>query len=481
MQYNMRVMIRTLIKFRQQVTATLALALMSLSLPAKSDGTIIELDLEGALGVATAEYIIGGIDHANEIDANAVLIRMDTPGGLMEPMRDIIQAILASDVPVITYVSPGGARADSAGTFIVFASHVAAMAPTTHLGAASPVSITGGDPGGGDEDITPDDTDNDEGKDEAAEDTEGDAPDTAMGRKVMNDAIAYIRGLAETQGRNADWAEDAVRNAATLTATEAIENNVIDLIANDRDELLAAINGREVMLNNETHVVDTDGVVIEKFERSWRLKVLDVIASPEIALLLVMVGIYGLWFEGYSPGAIVPGVVGVICLLLAAYALQVLPVNYAGLILIVIGVILIIAEAFAPSFGALGLGGLAALIFGSIMMFDSGIPGFGISITFVVSIAVVFGAFLLWLASYVIRLQRRGAVSGTERILHTVGIATESFTGEGHVWLEGETWSARSTSPISKDQEVRVNNIDGLVLDVEPVDAGTGEKPAAGE
>lgn len=475
----MHVMIRNLFKLPQLVTATLTLALLSLSLPAKSDGTIVELDLEGALGVATAEYIIGGIDHANEIDANAVLIRMDTPGGLMEPMRDIIQAILASDVPVITYVSPGGARADSAGTFIVFASHVAAMAPTTHLGAASPVSITGDDPGSSDDDNTSDDAGNDEG--ETTEDDEGATPDTAMGRKVMNDAVAYIRGLAETQGRNADWAEDAVRNAATLTATEAIENNVIDLIANDRDELLAAVNGREVMLNNETHVVDTDGVVIEKFERSWRLKVLDVIASPEIAILLVMVGIYGLWFEGYSPGAIVPGVVGVICLLLAAYALQVLPVNYAGLILIVIGIILIIAEAFAPSFGALGLGGLAALIFGSIMMFDSGIPGFGISITFVVSTAVVFGAFLLWLATYMIRLQRRGAVSGAERILHTVGIATESFTGEGHVWLEGETWSARSASPISKDQEVRVINIDGLVLDVMPVDAGTGEKPIAGE
>ncbi|MDG2376789.1 MAG: NfeD family protein, partial [Woeseiaceae bacterium] len=189
--------------------------------------------------------------------------------------------------------------------------------------------------------------------------------------------------------------------------------------------------------------------------------------------------IYGLWFEGYSPGAIVPGVVGVICLLLAAYALQVLPVNYAGLILIIIGVILIIAEAFAPSFGALGLGGLAALVFGSIMMFDSGIPGFGISITFVVSMAIVFGTFLLWLASYAIRLQKRGAISGVERILHAVGVATESFTGEGQIWLEGETWLARSTSPISKDQEVRVNNIDGLVLDVEPIDADAGEEPVA--
>ena len=472
----MNLMIWNLQKLRRAIGVTLTVTLLASSPFALADGTVVEMDLEGALGVATAEYIIGGIDHANEIDAKAIIIRMDTPGGLMEPMRDIIQAILASNVPVITYVSPGGARADSAGTFIVFASHVAAMAPTTHLGAASPVNLTGGDPGGSDEEPAADDAE--ESDTDGAEDEDEPVADTAMGRKVMNDAIAYIRGLAETQGRNADWAEEAVRNAATMTATEAVENNVVDLIAADRDELLSAIDGREVMLNNETHVIDTEGVVIEIFERSWRLKVLDVIASPEIALLLVMIGIYGLWFEGYSPGAIVPGVVGVICLLLAAYALQVLPVNYAGLILIVIGVILIIAEAFAPSFGALGLGGVAALIFGSIMMFDSGIPGFGISISFVVGMAVVFGAFLLWLVSYLIRLQRRGAVSGAERILHTLGIATESFTGEGHVWLEGETWAARSSSPVTKDQEVRVRKIDGLVLEVEPLESGADEEPA---
>jgi len=477
----MELMIRNLLKLYRLLGVTLATAMLASSPLALADGTVIEMDLEGALGVATAEYIIGGIDHANEIDANAIIIRMDTPGGLMEPMRDIIQAILASEVPVITYVSPGGARADSAGTFIVFASHVAAMAPTTHLGAASPVSLMGGNPGGGEDAPAADDADSEDQTDEDASESADEAAepvaDTAMGRKVMNDAIAYIRGLAETQGRNADWAEDAVRNAATMTAKDALENNVVDLIAADRDELLSSINGREVMLNNENHTIDTDGVVIEVFERSWRLKVLDVIASPEIALLLVMVGIYGLWFEGYSPGAIVPGVVGVICLLLAAYALQVLPVNYAGLILIVIGVILIIAEAFAPSFGALGLGGLAALIFGSIMMFDSGIPGFGISIGFVVGMAVVFGAFLLWLVTFMVRLQKRGAVSGRERILGTLGVATEAFAEEGHVWLEGESWTARSSSPVARDQEVRVQKIDGLVLEVEPVVTGADENP----
>jgi len=476
----MNLMIMNLEKLRRVLGAALAVTLLASSPFAQADGTVVEMDLEGALGVATAEYIIGGIDHANEIDANAIIIRMDTPGGLMEPMRDIIQSILASNVPVITYVSPGGARADSAGTFIVFASHVAAMAPTTHLGAASPVNLTGADPGGNDNaPAADDDNESDEANDtDSADDNETDSEatndddepvaDTAMGRKVMNDAIAYIRGLAETQGRNADWAEDAVRNAATMTATEAVENNVVDLIATDRDELLSSIHGREVMLNNETHVMDTEGVVIELFERSWRLKVLDVIASPEIALLLVMVGIYGLWFEGYSPGAIVPGVVGVICLLLAAYALQVLPVNYAGLILIVIGVILIIAEAFAPSFGALGLGGLAALIFGSIMMFDSGIPGFGISLTFVISVAVLAALLVIWMVSFILKLRRRGAVSGTDSIIGGVGIAMSDFSGEGKVWLEGESWAARSRTPVTKDQEVIVKKMVGLTLEIEP-------------
>jgi membrane-bound serine protease (ClpP class) len=290
-----------------------------------------------------------------------------------------------------------------------------------------------------------------------------------MGRKVMNDAVAYIRGLAEAHGRNADWAEEAVRNAATLTATEALEMNVIDLIAANRSELLAAVHGREVKVNNEPYTINAEGLTVEEVEPSWRLKVLNTIASPEIAVLLLMIGLYGLLFEGYNPGAILPGVAGVICLLLAAYALQVLPVNYAGLALIVVGVILIIAEAFVPSFGALGLGGIAAIIFGSIMMFDSGIPGFGISITFVVSLAVVAGAFLFWMVSFIVRLRNRGAVSGRESIVGGIGTALESFTGDGHVWLESETWAARSQLAVAKDQKVRVVAMKGLILEVEPV------------
>jgi membrane-bound serine protease (ClpP class) len=436
---------------------------------AQGDGTAVLLDLDGAIGVATAEYIIGGIEDAEERNAQLVVIRMDTPGGLVNSMRDIVTAILGSDVPVATYVSPAGARADSAGTYILLASHIAAMAPTTHLGAATPVSLGGdgfGDPG---EDEA-DDQEESDSESESEDDTK-DASDSgaAMERKVMNDAIAYIRGLAEAHGRNADWAEKAVTEAATLTATEALENNVIDLIAVNQAELFQQINGRELMVNNRTITLETEALVVEKIEQSWRIKFLSTIASPEILLLLLMVGIYGLMFEGYNPGAIVPGVVGVICLLLAAYALQVLPVNYAGLALIIVGIALIVAEAFVPSFGALGIGGIAAFIFGSIMMFDSGIPGFGISVTFVVSVAVVAGLFLLWLVSYLVRLRRRGAVSGKGSILAGTGIALESFTGDGKIWLEGEAWAAVSKVPIEKDQEVIVTAIDGLSLEVEPV------------
>lgn len=432
---------------------------------AQAAGTAIRLDLEGALGVATAEFIIDGIETAQAQDANLIIIRMDTPGGLVEPMRDIVQAILGSDVPVVTYVSPGGARADSAGTYILLASHIAAMAPTTHLGAATPVSLTG-------EDVSPAEKKPEEqinDLDDDAEEAEPDAPDSAMGRKVLNDSIAYIRGLAEAHGRNADWAEKAVRDAATLTASDALELNVIDLIAADQAELLQAIHGREVKVNNEAFTIESEGMTVETLEPNWRLKILNTIASPEIAILLLMIGLYGLLFEGYNPGAIIPGVAGVICLLLAAYALQVLPVNYAGLALIIVGMILIIAEAFVPSFGALGLGGITAVIFGSIMMFDSGVPGFGISMTFVIGMALIAGIFLFWLVSFLLKLRRRGPVSGPESIVGGIATATESFSGDGHVWLESETWAARSLVPIEKDQKVRVRDLKGLVLEVEPI------------
>ena len=446
-----------------------AFATLSGGGPARADGLAIQVDLEGALGVATAEYIIGGIEEAAQRDAKLVIIRIDTPGGLVEPMRDIVQAILASPVPVATYVSPGGARADSAGTYILLASHIAAMAPTTHIGAATPVSLGGEDPPDRPTPFDRPSPDDEESESEDKDDVDRSSGDTAMERKVMNDAIAYIRGLAETHGRNAEWAESAVRDAATLTANEALEQNVVDLIAADRSELLAAIHGREVNLNNVPTVIDTENLQVEVLEPSWRIKLLSTIASPEIALLLVLIGIYGLIFEGYNPGAIVPGVVGVISLLLAAYALQVIPVNYAGLALIIVGIAMIVAEAFLPSFGALGLGGIAAFIFGAIMMFDTGVPGFGISIPFVVTLAVIAGILLFLLVAYLLRLQRRGAVSGRGSIVGGTGTAMQDFTGAGRVWLEGEAWQAVSDAPVVKGQSVLVRKMDGLTLIVEPL------------
>ena len=289
-----------------------------------------------------------------------------------------------------------------------------------------------------------------------------------MERKILNDSVSYIRGLAERHGRNADWAEKAVTEAATLTATEALEQNVIDFIAEDRTRLLELIDGHEVKIAGDPVVLETTGVTVERYEANWRIKLLGVISNPEIVLLLGLIGIYGLMYEGWNPGAILPGVVGAICLLLAAYALQVLPVNYAGLALIFLGIALMIAEAYAPSFGALGIGGIAAFVFGAIMMFDTGVPGFGISLTFVIALAMSFALLIIWLIGFILKLRRRGAVTGNESIIGAVGTAMEDFTGDGKVWLEGESWHAHSTVPITKDQEVVVRSVDGVVIEIEP-------------
>jgi membrane-bound serine protease (ClpP class) len=442
-----------------RLKALLAASVLLVSaIAARADGTVVVLEIKGGIGVATAEYILSGIEHAEASAAELIVINMDTPGGLMAPMRDIVQAILGSSVPVATYVTPAGARADSAGTYILLASHIAAMTPTTHLGAATPVSLTG-------DDATPTESDDEETED----DVETEPPSgTAMERKVLNDAIAYIRSLAERYGRNAEWAEKAVRDAETLTAREALEQNVVDFIADDRADLLRQVDGYEVEADFELVTLATSDVVIEEYEPNWRIKILSAIANPEIVLLLGLIGLYGLMYEGWNPGAIVPGVVGIICLLLAAYALQVLPVNYAGLALIIVGVALMTAEAFAPSFGALGLGGIAAFVFGAIMMFDSGIPGFGISIAFVVTLAAIFALLFIWLMSYLLKLRKRGAVSGKDSIIGGIGTAMQDFHGEGKVWLEGEAWAAQSSVAIEKDQYVVVRSMIGLVLEVEP-------------
>jgi membrane-bound serine protease (ClpP class) len=412
-----------------------------------SPATVVELEIEGGIGVATADYVSDGLRHAEETGAQLVIINIDTPGGLMKPMRGIVQDILNSGVPVAVYVTPPGARADSAGTYILLAAHIAAMAPTTHLGAATPVPLMG---------------------ERQKENGEEPAPAGAMDRKVMNDAVSYIRGLAERRGRNADWAEKAVTEAATLTASEALEQNVIEHIATDRGELLQLLDGVEIETSSGVQTLSTAAAEIDVFEPDWRTRLLAVISNPEIVLILGLIGLYGLMYEGWNPGAIVPGVVGAICLLLAAYALQVIPVNYAGLGLIIIGVALMVAEAYAPSFGALGIGGIAAFVFGAIIMFDTDVPGFGISYAFVTSIAVLFAALVIWLLSYLLKFRRRGAVSGRASIVGGTGTVLEDFDASGKVWLEGEAWQAHSDVPLRKDQTVIVRAMEGLVLDVEP-------------
>jgi membrane-bound serine protease (ClpP class) len=454
-------------------------------------GTATLLAIEGAIGPATADFIVRGIAQAQDEGATLVVIEMDTPGGLDTAMRDIIQAILDSSVPVASYVFPQGARAASAGTYILYASHIAAMAPATNLGAATPVAI--GSPGSAP--VSPpaqpegseppadaaDETDDTAapGSDapsspEAADDEpEAEAGTTAMERKSVNDAVAYIRSLAEHHGRNADWAERAVRAAESLSARQALDANVIDVVASDLADLLEQIDGRDVEVRGETVTLATAGLIFERVEPDWRTRLLAVISNPTVAYMLMLLGIYGLIFEGYNPGAIVPGVVGAISLLLALFAFQVLPINYAGLALIGLGILLMIAEFIAPSFGALGIGGVVAFVFGSLILIDTDVPGFSTPRTLIGGIAAVAALGLLGLVWVAMRARHQPVVSGIEQLRTMTAQAIEDFEHEGPVWVHGERWTARSRVPVEKGQLLVVTKVDGLHLEVEPAGSHT--------
>jgi membrane-bound serine protease (ClpP class) len=437
-----------------------------------STSSIWLLSVQDAIGPATSNYIVSGIEDAESANAPLVIIELDTPGGLDSSMRDIIQAILGADVPVVTYVSPPGARAASAGTYILYASHIAAMADATNTGAATPVAIGGSSPIG--ETPTP------EANEDTATQEDGDAgentdttesapvPGSASERKAVNDAVAYIRSLAEQRGRNAEWAERAVRSGVSISATDALQNNVIDIVAADLPDLLRQLDGWQLTLNGRSHTIATQGLTIERVEPGWRTRLLAVISNPTVAYMLMLIGIYGLLFEGYNPGAIVPGVVGSISLLLALFAFQVLPVDYAGLALIILGVILMVAEFLVPSFGALGIGGIAAFVFGSVILIDTDVPGFGVSRALIGSIAAIAASLLLGLIWLAMKARARPVVSGAEQLAHSLGEALEDFQGEGAVWAHGERWRAVSSEPIRKGQRVRILRIEGLVLHVEP-------------
>jgi len=441
------------------------------------------LDVQGPIGPATRDFVSRSLETAAERDAALVIIRMDTPGGLDASTRDIIKDILNSSVPVATWVGPAGARAASAGTYILYASHIAAMSPATNVGAATPVAIIGATPG--------QDKDTPAGKgkkkhDGAAEEGEGDeeeenvAPAAAAGdammKKAVNDSVAYIRGLAEKRGRNADWAERAVREADSITSEKALELGVIDLIAANIGDLLEQADGRIVEVNDRDITLDTSGLVTERLEPDWRNELLAVITSPTIAYMLLLIGIYGLILEGYNPGAILPGVVGAICLLLALYAFQMLPVNYAGLGLIVLGIILMIAEVMSPSFGALGFGGIIAMVVGSIILIDTDVPGYAVSRSLIGAIAVAGSLGMMAIVWIAVRARQRPVVSGREELVGAAGVAMESFDSDGHVYVHSERWNAIAEAPVREDQAVVVTGLDGLKLRVRPVSPESQEQ-----
>ena len=431
--------------------ALLSVLLMAvLSGPVRADIWLI--DVQGAVGPATADHMVRGIEQAQAAAAELVILRIDTPGGLDLAMRDMIKSILASRVPVVGYVAPSGARAASAGTYLLYATHIAAMAPGTNLGAATPVQIggmpqlPGSEPGGG----------------------EGEPATTgsAMEHKIVNDAVAYIQSLAQLRGRNAQWAEQAVREGASLAAEDALQQGVINLLASSQAQLLSELEGREVEVAGATRKLALEGLAVYQHPVDWRSEFLAVITNPNVAYVLMLIGIYGLIIEFYSPGIGVPGVVGAMCLLLALYAFQVLPVSYSGLALIILGIGLMTAEAFTPSFGILGLGGVAAFVVGSIMLMDTELPGYQIAMPMVAAFAAVSVAVLVFALGMVMRARRQVVRTGLGHLVGTT--ATVESVNDGITWarLDGELWEVACPEALVPEDRVVVNEIDGLTLQV---------------
>ena len=413
------------------------------------------MELDGAIGPATDDHLGRALKTAADLNAVVIIIRMNTPGGLDTSMRAMIARILASPIPIVVYVAPEGARAASAGTFILYAAHVAAMAPATSVGAATPVQMGGGG-------APPASNGADDQKDQQRELL------SAMERKVTNDAVSYIRGLAELRGRNPDWGEEAVRQGVSLTSYQALEKNVINFLAPDVATLLEELDGHTVEIQRQQRVLQTRGLQIEEIYPDWRTRLLGVITNPNVAFILMLVGVYGLIFELANPGAMVPGIAGAICLLLALFAFHLLPINYAGVALIGFGIILIGAEAFAPSFGALGIGGIVAFVLGSIILIKGDIPGFELYLSVILSFAAISAVVLVFFLTMAIKAFRLPRVSGREGLVGSIGTAMESFDSNGRVLVHGESWKAQSSRPVVKGQPVKVTAVDSLLLAVEP-------------
>ena len=449
-----------------------------LPLPSPLPGTATVLEIHGPIGPATSHYVVHGLEAARARGSRLVVIELDTPGGLDSSLRDIIQAILASPLPVVSYVTPSGARAASAGTYILYASHVAAMAPATNLGAATPVAIggergppaapaplPGGPPPGkpapaGGAPAPP----GEPGGAEAPPEPSG----SAMEHKVVNDAVAYIRSLAELRGRNAEWAEQAVRGGASLSATQALQQHVIEVIARDLPDLLTRIDGREVHLDDRTEKLATRGLQVEQLKPDWRTQLLAVITNPTVAYGLMLIGIWGLLLEGYNPGAVLPGVAGSICLLIALFAFQILSVNYAGVALVGLGVGMIVAEFFFPAYGSLGIGGLIAFVVGSLILFDADVPGMGVGRPLIAAFATVGGLTIAGMVYLASRSMRRPVTTGTQGMIGASAEVVGDFPGRGRVRYGGELWHARSEAPLRPGELARIVKVEGLTLWVEP-------------
>jgi membrane-bound serine protease (ClpP class) len=416
----------------------------------------ILLEVSGTIGPASADYLDRALTMAEDEAMELVVLRMDTPGGLDTSMRAMIKRIIASEVAVIGYVAPSGARAASAGTYILYASHVAAMAPATNLGAATPVSLGG----------MPKTAPQGSGSGEEGDQT---SPPDAKTSKVVNDASAYIRGLAALRNRNAEWADLAVREAASLSAEEALKMDVIDLVAADTQSLLNQLDGREVKLPMGNKILNTRDLTLERHLPDWQSQLLSIISNPNLAYILMLVGIYGLIYEFANPGAIVPGTAGAIFLLLALYAFHLLPINYAGVALILLGLSLMVAEAFVPSFGALGIGGVIAFTIGSLILIDTDQPGFGISLPLILVVAISTAFLMVFVIGMAIKSRHRPVVSGREEMLSSEGVVVDDFTEVGEIRIHGEIWRAQSEQPLHKDQLVQITDRDGLVLKVMPV------------
>jgi len=422
----------------------------------ESGSPALMIEVDGAIGPATARYVKEALTAAGERRVDVVILRLNTPGGLATSMREIIADVLGASVPVIGYVAPSGAHAASAGTYILYATHIAAMAPGTNLGAATPVQIGSPLPG------LPGSAPDKDGKDK--KDDEPVALKDAMTAKATNDAVALIRSLAELRGRNADWAEKAVREAASLSASAALEAKVIDLVARNPTELLHLIDGRTVELaGGDTRQLATKGLTVELLDPGWLIRLLSIITNPNVAFVLLMVGIYGLIFEFSSPGAIAPGVVGTICLLLGLYALNMLPINYAGLALMLLGIVFLVVETFNPTV-VLGLGGVAAFLLGAAMLFRIEAPGYRLSWTVVIIAMAMIVSLTVVVLGSLWRARRNPARVGGQAMRGLPAEVLDWSGSEGHVFTHGERWQAHGAEALTPGEMVEVAGIKDLTL-----------------